>query len=259
MPVSDKVVFAKKELAGSRLRCLMLTSGSDALVAGRLRELARPHDCVLPTKRRWMPGGFLEPDEALIGQSERFLDSTQRNHLVVWWLGRLVRRNLPNWDLVAEAVIDKKPGLILVEAKAHGSELHMKSDGTGAGAASAKEIGRATGEATDALNGVLQGWALSHRTHYQLSNRFAWSWKLASMGIPVILVYLGFLNADEMIDQGDPLRSVKHWREVVLDYAKGIVPAGAWDEKPIQTSGVPFRALIRAMDIDFRVERAKRD
>ena len=57
-------------------------------------------------------------------------------------------------------------------------------------------------EADHALNGVLPGWSLSRDSHYQLANRFAWAWKLADMGLPTILIYLGFLNAAEMKDQG---------------------------------------------------------
>ena len=30
-------------------------------------------------------------------------------------------------------------------------------------------------------------WGLSRDDHYQLSNRFAWCWKLATLGIPVVL------------------------------------------------------------------------
>lgn len=39
-----------------------------------------------------------------------------------------------------------------------------------------------------------------------MSNRFAWAWKLATMEVPVVLVYLGFLNATEMGDQGSLLQ-----------------------------------------------------
>ena len=28
-----------------------------------------------------------------------------------------------------------------------------------------------------------------------MSNRFAWAWKLADLGVPVVLVYLGFFRA----------------------------------------------------------------
>ena len=42
------------------------------------------------------------------------------------------------------------------------------------------------------------------RNHYSLCNRVAWAWKLAQLGVPVVWVYLGFLNATEMLDQGQP-------------------------------------------------------
>jgi hypothetical protein len=41
-------------------------------------------------------------------------------------------------------------------------------------------------------------WALSRDWCYQMSNRFAWAWKLAEFGKPVILIYRGFLAYDEM-------------------------------------------------------------
>jgi hypothetical protein len=40
-------------------------------------------------------------------------------------------------------------------------------------------------------------WALSRDWCYQMSNRFAWAWKLVELGKPVILIYLGFLAYDE--------------------------------------------------------------
>jgi hypothetical protein len=47
----------------------------------------------------------------------------------------------------------------------------------------------------------MDGWTLSRDSHYQLTNRFAWAWKLASMGVPVVLGYLGFQGAAEMKDR----------------------------------------------------------
>jgi hypothetical protein len=43
-------------------------------------------------------------------------------------------------------------------------------------------------------------WALSRDWCYQMSIRFAWAWKLAGLGKPVILIYLGFLAYDEMYE-----------------------------------------------------------
>jgi hypothetical protein len=261
MARGDVVTFPVEQLSGSRLRCMMMTAGSHEQVAARLTELIHPYGRVVaekPHRHFWMPRGFLKPDEAKLGLSERFVDSNRRRKLLQWWLGKESGRNIPNWDLVAECTVTGRPGLLLVEAKAHVAELNGRQDKSGAGASSLREISRAMGESEAALNGHYPGWnwRLTPLTHYQLCNRFAWSWKLASMGIPVVLVYLGFLHTSEM---RDPFDSPEGWRDAVLHYAEGIVPEQAWSEQPIATSKAPFYALIRAMDIDFRVERAKSD
>ena len=90
-------------------------------------------------------------------------------------------------------------------------------------------------------------WALSRDSHYQLSNRFAWAWKLASLGIPVVLVYLGFLSAIEMTDLGQPLRSGDEWKAVLMDHCDGIVDRKSWGEW-LDIGGVPMVALVRAYD-----------
>ena len=59
--------------------------------------------------------------------------------------------------------------------------------------------------------------------HYQLSNRFAWLWKLASLGIPVVLLYLGFLNAQDMTDDGPLFRSEEEWTRAMKDHRRGAV------------------------------------
>ena len=41
---------------------------------------------------------------------------------------------------------------------------------------------------------MIPGLCISRDRCYQFSNRIAFAWKLVSLGIPVVLVYLGFLN-----------------------------------------------------------------
>ena len=50
-----------------------------------------------------------------------------------------------------------------------------------------------------------------------MANRFAWSWKLTELGYPVILVYLGFLRAEEMQKGGEqePFDNHAHWECLV--------------------------------------------
>ncbi len=143
---------------------------------------------------------------------------------------------------------------MLVEAKAYANELSRagkrKSDNVN-GRVNHEKIGIAIGEACMALNEVLNGWGLSRDRHYQLSNRFAWAWKVASMGIPVLLVYLGFLNADEMSDRGEPFQTADDWRRAVQSHSKGILPNEIWDENPLYLGGTPLRAMIRSKQIDL--------
>lgn len=95
-------------------------------------------------------------------------------------------------------------------------------------------------------------WALSTRHHYQLSNRFAWSWKLAMLGVPVVLLYLGFLNARDMQDEGDMFQSENDWRDTLLAYCHGVVDESCWNRK-LDVAGVPFIPLIGTLE--QRLER----
>jgi hypothetical protein len=53
--------------------------------------------------------------------------------------------------------------------------------------------------------------------------------ELASMGVPVVLVYLGFLCAKGVSDLGEPFTDSADWSRVVLEYSRNIVPERAWD------------------------------
>ena len=238
---NDTVTFQKKELKGSRLRCLMLTSLPDQHAARFLNGLVHPHATVGPLDNR-MPRGFQQPGEAKLGEDPPFLSDDHRESVTAWWLKVRRNANTPNWDLVSQATVDGKPGLILVEAKAYVNAENMK------------QIAKAIAEADRELNEIAPGWALKASSHYQISNRFAWAWKVASLGVPVVLVYLGFLNAEEMQSPTRKIfRGKDEWRKGVLKHATGIVPPAVW-EQGIKVNGTPLRALIRSMDVNVAVE-----
>jgi hypothetical protein len=135
--------------------------------------------------------------------------------------------------------------LVLVEAKAHEKEL--SDDGKRftetSNAANHERIGDAIEEARVELEKLRPGWSISAGSHYQLANRFAWAWRLASSGVPVVLVYLGFTEADEMREKGyKPIRDGEHWSGVVDDYSRGLVPKDIW-EKKLDVAGTPLIAL----------------
>ena len=248
MPSNDVLSFRAREFKGSRLRCLLATHRSRGDVAQFLSALAGPVASVMDTEH-WFPDGFLKPDEPKLGETVGLLDEPQRKLVTDWWLAKPGRANTPNWDLGCKTIIDGRHGLMLVEAKAHEKELKTTDDVSDAVADNALSIASALLEATTAWNGILPGFSLTANSHYQLSNRFAFAWKLAAMKIPVVLVYLGFLDADEM--SGHVLRDHAQWRQCVVDRSKGVIPTEAWD-RTFDIDGTPLTVLIRSAKV--RVE-----
>jgi hypothetical protein len=82
----------------------------------------------------------------------------------------------------------------LLEAKAHAGELSPNDCCCAANKDNRKRINQVIEEASKNFG---NRWSLTAAERYQLSNRFAWASKIAALGKPVILVYLGFLNAYE--------------------------------------------------------------
>jgi hypothetical protein len=83
-----------------------------------------------------------------------------------------------------------------------------------------------------------------------MSNRFAWACKLTELGMPVILVYLGFLSATEMQDLGEPLPSAVEWEALVRAHGKDLVPEPVWNQT-IQVNGQQLVPLIRSTEIQL--------
>jgi len=240
-----RVCFDRKDLRGSRLRCLMLTAMPRKHVASWLTKLGGPCATVDADRHKWTPSGFLQPQEARLGRTREFLSCGDRNEVLRWWLR--AGTNTPSWDIVSTCDFDGQPGLLLVEAKAHDQELAEEDRCHATHPGNVCQIGKALSKASAELEQVVPGWHLSRDSHYQLSNRFAWSWKIASLGIPVVLVYLGFLDAEEMADQGRPFGSPKDWATAVRSYSSGVVPAdGVW-ERRIEINGTPMCALTRSL------------
>ena len=226
----------------------MLTSLPREYVASVLNELVTPFASVGP-EHHWMPGGFLRPCEAKLGETQGFLSPEHREKVTEWWLKVRHNANTPNWDIVSTCTIESQPGLVLIEAKAHDMELSPKGKEytSTTNDDNHEKIGVAIQEANDALTGLLPGLALSRDSHYQLANRFAWAWKLAAMGTPVVLVYLGFLNATEMGGERRPFLSYQEWHNCMMAYTKGVVPQRAWD-CPLPIGNIHLVPLIRSAD-----------
>ncbi len=243
----NSIVFQKRDFKGSRFRCLLLTNCEKKTVAGFISDMVKPYAKVSPADV-WLPRGFIEPEEAKLGETPIFLEEKLRKELTDWWLDVPERANTPNWDLASTCLIDDKPGLIIFEAKAHKNEFI--DDRCGAtNQRNYQRIQAALNEANVALCALTPGFSLSADSFYQLSNRFAFAWKLASMGVPVVLVYLGFINANEM---KDPFSSDIEWQNHVLSRSKDIIPEKAWNQT-FNVNGVKLTVLIRAACVDINM------
>lgn len=143
-----------------------------------------------------------------------------------WWLAVSKGANTPNWDLVSTCTIQGKKGILLVEAKAHHSEFHpgakpLKDDMSENSIQNHTRIHMAIQEANNEICKSFPGLAISRDKCYQLSNRIAHAWWLASNGIPVVLLYLGFLNVSDMDDGKNKLfYTDADWQNCFLKHAK---------------------------------------
>lgn len=88
-------------------------------------------------------------------------------------------------------------------------------------------IGEAIAEADRALNALLPGFTLSRDRNYQLSNRLAFIWKLASLGIPTVLVYLGFTGDHGLGAAPRMLCDEADWRGCFARHTRDAIPAAA--------------------------------
>jgi len=239
------ITFQPREFKGSRFRCLLSTHRSRQLVADFLTSLS-DGDALVTEEDNWAPSGFLEPTEVRLGETPGFLDENQRATVTKWWLANSGRANTPNWDLVSTAHVGGQPGLLLVEAKAHESEF--ADDRCGAkDPENLQRIQTAIAEANNAWDRLVPGFALSAEHHYQLSNRFAFAWKLAEMKIPIVLVYLGFLNADEM--HGTRILTCHDaWKTRVVTGAGDTVPAAVWDGR-FEFGGTSVTTKIKSANV----------
>jgi hypothetical protein len=254
------------ERRGSKPRCHCLTHGPAEKVAARLSTLIEPWGQVT-VDDQWMPQGFGNKDEtqfekaqvreAQLHQACRLIpDAEIRSNLAKWWLAvESLRSRTPNFDIASTCRIEGKKGLLLVEAKAHDEELNTETAGKRLRTDASENSKRNHDQISVAIEAARQGlsratslsWCLSRDSHYQISNRFAWSWKMTELGFPVVLVYLGFLKAEEMKDQGKPFADCADWERLVKAHSQPLFPPEVWNQRWV-CNGQPFVPLIRSKE-----------
>lgn len=252
--------LGSKARKGSKPRCHWLTHGTREEVAVRLTKLIDPWGAV-SRDDQWMPEGFENTDEAQLHQTPSMLSTEHCEKLHDWWLAvRSSNSKTPNFDIAFTCQVGGTRGIAIVEAKAHNVELEKETAGkllSSPMSANSKRnharIACCIKEANYALaeqTGI--HWALSHEWCYQMSNRFTWSWKLNELGYPVILVYLGFLNAQEM-KKGKKQRALidhQDWSSLVLRHSAPLFPKDVWNHshKVHRRQLIP---IIRSIRIPF--------
>ncbi len=142
---------------------------------------------------RWLPRGGTDDKEARLEKDGEHLlpGSLDWSELWRWWLVHNGRANTPNWDLAASCSIQGRRGIVLVESKAHIEELsnEPKREAKAPSQRSlqnSQRIRQAIAEASRHLSVLVPGVSISSNSHYQLANRVAFTWKLASMGLAEI-------------------------------------------------------------------------
>ena len=217
-----------RQRTGSKPRCHWFTHGTREQVARRLTKLISPLGTVL-AEDHWMPEGYCDIEEAQLHKATKLLPQEYCDRLRDWWLAEPSEDSkTPNFDIASTCTINGTKGILLVEAKAHFAELKV-NDEAGGSCQNRNRIGECIDETNVKMVALTKhGWALSHKSRYQIANRFAWSSKLTELGYHVILVYLGYLDAGEM---QNPFASHSEWESCVESYSKPVLPTEVWNQK----------------------------
>jgi hypothetical protein len=204
-----------------------------------------------------MPKSWTEPGESrLFNATSPFLDEINKSELRAWW-AHAGSANIPNWDLIIKATADNRPALLLVEAKAHANEFDCKGKARTLGKAwdsqtrtdeNHDRIGLAIEEASIALSHAYPGISISRDRCYQLSNRIAMAWKLASIGVPSTLVFLGFTGDSEIAKAGSYFADDAHWQLAFDSYASSSIPQKYLDRE-LSAGAASFRVIARSVPV----------
>lgn len=255
--------FPDSDRHASRLRCLELTGWSKRSTAKTLTSLIKGCGSVDP-EDVWAPHGENNPEEPRLDETAGLIkDPDLKNILRKWWVFPDSKFRTPPWDIASTCTVDARPGILLIEAKAHLGELNSDRISTRE-KRNVKHIQSALDEAAEGWNNVLEdhteqrGFKRSHKVkltthaHYTLSSQFAFAWKLAALGVPVILVYLGFLNALEPDEKDTRISFSNHtlWSRCVFEKTSKPLPEEIWDET-FMVNGTPLTILRRSIEVDI--------
>lgn len=204
----------------------------------------------------WMPKSLQLDKEAELKIFLKYNFTQQLSSEVVeWWLHKDAKT--PNWDLISTCTIDGERGLLLVEAKAHFEELDTSakrppSPTSDDSKLNHDKIDKAIEQAKKAINEQVDGVSISRDNCYQLSNRGAHAWWLADKGIPVVLLYLGFLNCKDMDYGSNKLfKKDEDWQKSFKEHAELVGVDKILEKKVELGSGKShFTTICRSYELE---------
>lgn len=219
-----------KEYKGSQ-GCVLNLVSSPTFVQ-QLNKFLFPVNAFMNANDVYFPKSKQKPEEAELADflKDNFSDELGAK-ITDWWLAvKGANSRTPNWDLVSTCTIQNNKGILLVEAKAHVDELEneskgkpLKSDASPNSIKNHEQIGKAIEEACQAINKEINGVSISRDNCYQLSNRVAHAWWLANNNIPVVLLYLGFIDVQDMNNgKNILLESKEHWQATFVNHAQKV-------------------------------------
>jgi hypothetical protein len=202
----------------------------------------------------WIPKSIKYDKETELNDFLRYnFDHQLGKDITDWWLHK--DATTPNWDLIFTCTINGKRGILLVEAKAHCAELEQECKGkgpanekSGSSKKNHEQIALAISEVNTHIADEIAGIALSRDTCYQFSNRVAHAWWLANQGIPVVLMYLGFLNVEDMSDNYKTFKSHKEWEDCFINHLK-IVNAEHLIDRTVVCGDSSFITISKSVEV----------
>lgn len=242
--------------AGSRMHVLDWLESPNFI--DQLRSVIQPTGLQVELDAIRQPKGrHCSSETTLIGPDQAFLTLAQQDELKCWWLAHQRGAKLPTWDLVIRASGGSSDhALILFEAKAHATEFcadgkpryirsaleeQLRTD------ANHERIGEAISEACRSLACVLPGVNITRDSHYQFANRIAFAWKLSSLGVPVALVYLGFIGDATIAAPQHCFSGPADWTNSFTERTAQMFPTTAIGSKII-CGAAPFWLLLAHLD-----------
>lgn len=217
-------------MKGSQDAILKLVESSNFVE--QMNSLIKSLKATISVYDNWMPKSRYLDKEA---ELKDFLKYSFSEKLGIdihdWWLAaKHAHTRTPNWDLVSTCTFEGKRSILLIEAKAHWDELDNESHGkkldfeaSANSISNHEQIRNAIAQANSAISKQIAGVSISRDSCYQLSNRVAHAWWLANQGIPVVLLYLGILDCQDMIDGKRKLfTNDSDWQKCFVNHAKQV-------------------------------------